>query len=94
MSTVLVPIQESNRQARIPQSMVPDPEWFDGNRMKFEDWQREIRLFLKSNKVMEADNRIITILAYLRGGIVGIYAQKKLNKLDKEIGTQDWEEFI
>jgi len=25
---------------------------------------------------------------------VGIYAQKKLNKLDKELRTQDWEEFI
>jgi len=34
------------------------------------------------------------ILACLRRGIAGIYAQKKLNKLDKELGTQDWEEFI
>ncbi len=33
---------------------------------------------------METDNRITAILAHLRGGIVGIYAQKKLDKLDKE----------
>ena len=34
------------------------------------------------------------ILARLRGGIVGIYAQKKLNKLDKDNDTQDWDEFV
>jgi len=48
--------------------------------MKFEDWWRGIQLFLKSN-------RIIAILAHLRGGVVGIYVQKKLNKLDEELGT-------
>jgi len=25
---------------------------------------------------------------------VGIYAQKKLNELDKELGTQDWDNFV
>ena len=34
------------------------------------------------------------ILACLRRGVAGIYAQKKLDELDKELGTQDWEEFI
>jgi len=53
-----------------------------------------MRLFLKSNRVMETDDRIMAILAHLRGSIVGIYAQKKLDELDKEIGTQDWEDFI
>jgi len=43
---------------------------------------------------METDDRIMAILAHLRGSIVGIYAQKKLDELDKEIGTQDWEDFI
>ena len=51
-------------------------------------------MFLKSNRVMETDDRITAILACLREGIVGIYAQKKLNKLDKEIGTQDWDNFV
>ena len=32
----------NNIQAVIPKSMVPDPEWFNGDRTKFEDWQREI----------------------------------------------------
>jgi len=32
-----------------------------------------MRLFLKSNRVMETDNRIIAILACLREDVVGIY---------------------
>jgi len=43
---------------------------------------------------METDNRITVILAHLRGGIVGIYAQKKLDELDKELETQDWNDFV
>ena len=46
-------------------------------------------LFLKSNKVIETDDRITVILAHLRGGVAGIYAQKKLDKLDKELETQN-----
>ena len=59
--------------------------------MKFEDQWREIRLFLKSNRFNGTDNRITIILAYLRGSIAGIYTQKKL---DKEIDTQNWNEFV
>ena len=62
--------------------------------MKFEDWWREIRLFLKSNRVNGTDDRITAILARLRGGVVGIYAQKKLNELDDENNTQDWDDFV
>ena len=32
-----------------------------------------MRLFLKSNRVMETDNRITAIIACLRGGIADIY---------------------
>ena len=53
-----------------------------------------MRLFLKSNRVMETDNRITAILAYLRGGVAGIYTQRKLNELDKETKTQDWKDFV
>jgi len=74
--------------------MVPDPGWFDGDQMKFEDWWREIQLYLKSNRVMEINDRITAILACLREGIVGIYIQKKLNELDKELVTQDWNDFV
>ena len=85
---------KQNVQAGLSKSIILDPEQFNRNRMKFEDWQRGITLPLKSIKVMEMNNRIIAILAHLRGGITGIYAQKKLNKLDKETETQDWDKFL
>jgi len=74
--------------------MVPDPRWFDSDQMKFQDWWRGIRLFLKSNRVIETDDRITVILAYLRGDVVGIYVQQKLNELDKELEIQDWNDFV
>ena len=83
-----------NVQAGLLKNIVLDPGWFDGDRSKFEDWWRGIRLFLKSNRVNGIDNRITAILARLRGGIAGIYAQKKLNELDEDNNTQDWEEFV
>ena len=43
---------------------------------------------------MKTNNRITVILACLRGGVADIYAQRKLNELDEELGTQDWDEFI
>ena len=43
---------------------------------------------------MEMDNRITAILAYFKRSIVKIYAQKKLDKLDKEIRIQNWNEFV
>ena len=35
---------------------------------------------------METKNKITTILICLRGGVVDIYTQQKLDELDKEIG--------
>ena len=78
-----------NVSAGMPKSMVPDPGWFDGDRTKFEDWWRGIRLFLKSNRVNGMDDKITAILACLRGGVAGIYTQKKLNEFDKDNNTQD-----
>ena len=74
--------------------MVLDPRWFNSDQMKFEDQWREIRLFLKSNRVIETDNRITVILACLRGDVAGIYTQKKLNELDEELRTQDQDDFV
>ena len=78
MSTALAPMVvtgQENIQAGLPKNMVPDPGWFDGDQSKFEDWWRGIRLFLKSNRVIETNDRITVILARLRGGVAGIYAQ-------------------
>ena len=92
MSTAPAPMAieiSKNVSAGMSKNMVPDPGWFNGDRTKFEDWWRGIRLFLKSNRVIETDNRIMAILARLRGGVAGIYTQKKLDELDEELGTQD-----
>jgi len=62
--------------------------------MKFEDWWRGIYLFLKSNRVVAADKRITAVLAQLRGGIAGIYVQKKIDELENTNDTQSWEEFV
>ena len=75
-------------------NMVPDLGWFDGNRTKFEDWQKGIRLFLKSNRVAVTDNKITAVLAQLREGVAGIYVQKKIDELENTEDTQDWEEFV
>jgi len=75
MSTVPALVVNKNRQAGMPKNMMPDPGWFDGDQMKFEDWWREMRLFLKSNRVIETNDRITGILAHLRGGVAGIYVQ-------------------
>jgi len=83
-----------NVQVRLPKNIIPDPGWFDGDQSKFEDWWRGIRLFLKSNRVNGTDNRITAILACLREGVAGIYAQKKLDELNEENNTQDWDEFV
>ena len=83
-----------NVQAGMPKNMVPDLGWFNSDQTKFENQWREMRLFLKSNRVIETDDRITAILAYLRGDIVDIYTQRKLNKLDKETRAQNWEEFV
>ena len=36
----------------------------------------------------------MVILARLRGGVAGIYVQKKLDELNEETNIQNWEEFV
>jgi len=76
MSTALAPAvaMNENVQVGMPKNMVPDPGWFDSDQTKFKDWWRGIRLFLKSNRVIETNDRIMATLAHLRGGVAGIYA--------------------
>ena len=84
MSIALV--QEQKKQAELSKSMIPDPGLFDGNKTKLKNWQKEIRLFFKNNRVTEINDKITVIIIYLRKSIARIYAQKKLYKLDKETG--------
>ena len=79
-----------NIQTEMLKNMVLDPGWFDGNQTKFKDWWRGMRLFLKNNRVMETNDKITAILAHLRGGIAGIYTQRKLNCYElKSLGLDE-----
>ena len=69
-------IINKNVQASMLKSIVLDLGWFDGDWTKFEDWWRRIWLFLKSNRVIETDNRNMAILACLRGSVVDIHIEK------------------
>ena len=62
-----------NIQTEMLKNMVLDPGWFDGNQTKFKDWWRGMRLFFKSNRVIETNDRITAILAHLKEGIADIY---------------------
>ena len=94
LTALVLAIMNKNIQVIMPKSIVLDLEWFDNDQMKFKDWWRGIHLYLKSNRVMETDNRITAILTCLKGGVTGIYTQKKFNELDKELSTQDWDNFV
>ena len=83
MLTAPVPaVYNENIQTMTPKSMVLDLGWFDRDRIKFKDWWRGIQLFLKNNKVVVTDDKITVVLAQFKGGIVRIYIQKKINKLE------------
>jgi hypothetical protein len=74
-------------------SLVPEPGYFDGNRKKFDDWWRSMVLYLRSNKIDEADQKITAVISRLRGGTAGIYAQGKLEELEENDDTSSWTEF-
>jgi len=42
--------------------MVLEPRWFNGDKKTFEDWWRAIKLYLRANKVTDANEKIITVL--------------------------------
>ena len=69
MSTAPAPAVTVNKngQTEMPKNMILDPGWFNGDRTKFEDWWRGMRLFLKSNRVMETNDRIIAITSVGQG---------------------------
>ena len=88
ISKAPVPVTTNNNvQAVMPKNMVPNPEWFNRDWIKFENWWKEMQLFFKSNRVMETNDRITVILIYLRKDVVGIYIQKKVDGLDEELET-------
>jgi len=73
--------------------MVLEPGWFNGDRKTFEDWWRVMKLYLKANKVTDANKKIIAVLGRFRGGTAGAFAQQKLDKIDRGDNTPSWNVF-
>ena len=74
-------------------SIVPEPGWFNGDKKTFEDQWRAMKLYLRANKVTNANKKIITVLDRFRGGTAGAFAQQKLNKINGGDGTPSWNAF-
>ena len=74
-------------------SMVPEPGWFNGGRKTFKDWWRAMKLYLRANKVTDADEKIIAVLGRFQGETAGAFAQQKLDKIDGGDDTPSWDAF-
>jgi len=83
-----VPIEVVNHK-----SMVPEPGWFNRDKKMFEDWWRAMKLYLRANKVIDANEKIIAVLGRFQGGTAGAFAQQKLDKIDGGDNTPSWDAF-
>jgi hypothetical protein len=70
-------------------SLVPDPGFFDGERKKFSDWWRGMKLFLKFNKVDSPDMKITATISRMRGGTAGNFATHWMDKVANTDDTMD-----
>ena len=52
-----------------------------------------MKLYLRANKVTDADEKIIAVLGRFQGGTAGAFAQQKLNKIDEGDDTPSWDAF-
>ena len=73
--------------------MVPEPEWFDGNRKGFEDWWRAMKLYLRANRITGAEDKVTAVLSRFRGGTAGAFTQQKLNEIEEQDNTPSWDAF-
>jgi hypothetical protein len=74
-------------------SLVPDPEFFDGEQKRFSDWWRGMKLFLKFNKVDSPDMKITAIISWMKGGTAGNLATHWTDKVVNTDDTMDWKAF-
>jgi len=52
-----------------------------------------MKLYLRANKITDADKKIIAVLGRFRGGTTGVFAQQKLDRLDRGDNTLSWDAF-
>jgi len=75
-------------------TLVPDPGFFDGTRTKFDDWWRNMKLFLRFNKVTAADDKAIAVISRMRGGTAGAFGDMKFREIEDDDDAVDWDEFV
>jgi hypothetical protein len=74
-------------------SLVTDPGFFDVEQKIFSDWWREMKLFLKFNKVDSPDMKITAIIFRMRGGTAGNFTTHWTDKVANMDDTMDWKAF-
>ena len=52
-----------------------------------------MKLYLRANKVTDANEKIIAVLGRFWGGTAGAFAQQKLDKIDGRDNTPSWDAF-
>jgi hypothetical protein len=72
--------------------LVPDPGFFEGDRTKFKDWYRTLAFYIRANNITSDDAKISIALSRMRGRIAGAYAEMKLEELDDDEDTYDWDD--
>ena len=52
-----------------------------------------MKLYLRANKVMDTNKKIIAILGRFHRGTAGAFAQQKLDKIEQDDDTPSWDAF-
>ena len=52
-----------------------------------------MRLYLKANRIMEAEDKVTAVLSRFRGGTAGAFAQQKLDEIKEQNDTPSWDAF-
>ena len=70
------------------------PEKFRGDRKEFADWWRNVKLYLKFNRITDSDDKIATVTSFMIGETAGFFAREWQEKLINEGDHQDWDKFV
>lgn len=70
-------------------SLVAKPDFFDGTKSKYQEWRRQVKFYLLGNrrKITDEEDKIITVLSFMKGGVAGQYADAWVEEDDHEIDT-------
>ncbi|TFK58443.1 hypothetical protein BDN72DRAFT_906728 [Pluteus cervinus] len=71
------------------------PSVFDGDHAKFKTWWSQILNYIGGKRIVDANDRILTALSYMRGGTAELWAQGYIERINSgAIAVADWNAFI